>query len=273
MRAVGSTIILALFLLLSPVTAQEDEAGCKDHPLLTRMAGFYIDSCENAEFDAYGFTVGEDKTASVEGKMSQIRYIVKEGARSVSALQVLRNYLNAIRKAGGTVVWTEEPLGRGTARLTAGGVETWVAIRAFDQGEGCELVVVEKQAMAQEVAAAEMLDALNRDGRIALSIQFDTGKSTIKPESLPIIEQMAALLQGNSALNVSVEGHTDSVGSAAANQTLSESRARAVVAAQVERGIAAGRMTSAGFGASKPVAGNDTEEGRARNRRVELVKR
>jgi len=155
----------------------------------------------------------------------------------VSALQVLRNYLNAIRKAGGTVVWTEEPLGRGTARLTAGGAETWVAIRAFDQGEGCELVVVEKQAMAQEVTAAEMLDALNRDGRIALSIQFDTGKATIKPESMPIIEQMTALLQGTPALNVSVEGHTDSVGSAAANQALSESRAQAVVAALVERGF------------------------------------
>jgi outer membrane protein OmpA-like peptidoglycan-associated protein len=118
-----------------------------------------------------------------------------------------------------------------------------------------------------------MLEALNRDGRIALSIQFDTGKATIKPESLPIIEQMAALLQGTPALNVSVEGHTDSVGSAAANQTLSESRAKAVVAALVGRGIPAGRMSAAGFGASKPVAGNDSEEGRAKNRRVELVKK
>jgi OmpA-OmpF porin, OOP family len=273
MRAVLSTTILVLFLLLSPLPAQEDEAGCKDHPLFTRMAGFYIDSCENAEFAAHEFTSGEDKTVSVEGKKTQIRYIVKEGARSVSSLQVLRNYLNAIRKAGGAVVWTEEPLGRGTARLTAGGAETWVAIRAFDEGEGCELVVIEKQTMAQEVSAAEMLDALNRDGRIALSIQFDTGRSTIKPESLAIIEQMTALLQGNPALNVSVEGHTDSVGSAAANQALSESRAKAVVAALVERGIAAGRMTSAGFGPSKPVAGNDTDEGRAKNRRVELAKR
>ncbi|HSW48570.1 MAG TPA: OmpA family protein [Bryobacteraceae bacterium] len=264
---------LVLFLLLSPLDAQEDEAGCKDHPLLTRLAGFYIDSCENVEFDAYEFTTGEDKTASVEGKKTQIRYILKEGARSVSALQVLRNYLNAIKQAGGTVVWTEERLGRGTARFAAAGAETWVAIRAFDQGEGCDLVVVERQAMAQEVTATQMLEALNREGRVALSIQFDTGKSTIKPESLPIIEQMAALLQENPALNVSIEGHTDNVGSAAANQTLSESRAKAVVAALAGRGIAAGRMTSAGFGATKPVAGNDTEEGRAKNRRVELVKK
>ncbi|MFB3779041.1 MAG: OmpA family protein [Bryobacteraceae bacterium] len=265
--------ILVLFLLLIPLAAQEDEPGCKDHPLLTRMAGFYIESCENAEFDAYEFNTDEDKTVSVEGKKTQNRYYVKEGARSVSALQVLRNYLNAIRKAGGTVVWTDEHLGRGTARLTAGGAETWIAIRAFDQGEGCDLVVVERQAMAQEVTATQMLEALNRDGRIALSIQFDTGKSTIKPESLPIIEQMTALLQENPALNVAVEGHTDNVGSAAANQALSESRAKAVVAALAGRGIASGRMTAAGYGASRPVAGNDSEEGRARNRRVELVKK
>jgi outer membrane protein OmpA-like peptidoglycan-associated protein len=274
MRALASaTVPILSVLFLIPLAAQEDDAGCKDHPLLTRLAGFYIDSCENAEFDAHEFTTGEDKTVSVEGKKTQNRYIIKEGARSASALQVLRNYLNAIRKAGGTIVWTDEAVGRGTARLTAGGAETWVAVRAFDQGEGCDLVVVEKQAMTQEVTAAGMLDALNRDGRVALSIEFDTGKSAIKPESLPIIEQMAALLQGNPALNVSVEGHTDNAGSPASNQTLSESRAQAVVAALVERGIAAGRMTPAGFGESKPVAGNDTEEGRARNRRVELVKK
>jgi len=61
MRTVGSTIILVLFLLMSPLAAQEDEAGCKDHPLLTRMAGFYIDSCENAEFDAHEFTVARTR--------------------------------------------------------------------------------------------------------------------------------------------------------------------------------------------------------------------
>ncbi|MCC7174220.1 MAG: OmpA family protein [Bryobacterales bacterium] len=273
MMTIALRSLFVLLIVLSPLAAQEDEAGCKDHPLLTRMAGFYIDTCQNAEFDSQEFETSDENTVTVEGRKAEIRYFVKEGARRVSALQVLRNYLNAIRTAGGTVVWSDEHLGRGTARLAAGGRETWVAVRAFDAGDGCDLIVVEKQAMTQEISASEMLDALNRDGRIALNIQFDTGKSTIKSESAPIIEQMTALLQGNPALNVAVEGHTDNVGSAAANQTLSESRAKAVVAALAARGIAAGRMSSAGFGASKPVAPNDTEEGRARNRRVELVKR
>jgi len=118
-----------------------------------------------------------------------------------------------------------------------------------------------------------MLDALNKDGFIALDIHFDTGKSTIKEESRALIEQIAALMKGNSGLNVSVEGHTDNVGGAAMNKTLSNERAAAVVAAIVVQGIVASRLSSVGYGMEKPVADNRTEEGRAKNRRVELVKK
>ncbi len=268
-----SALLFPLAFLVLPLAAQEDDAGCKDHSLLTRMPGFYIDSCDTQEFDTEDFISGDESRTTVEGKKTEIKYVAKEGARKTSELQLLRNTLNAVKQAGGAVLWTNERAGRGTARFSAGGRETWLSVRAYDQGESYTLVFVEKEAMAQEVTAAAMLAALNQDGRIALNIQFDFGKATIKPESLPIVEQMAALLSGNPSLNVAVEGHTDSVGAAAANQALSESRANAVVAELVKRGIAAGRMTAAGFGPSRPVADNATEEGRAKNRRVELVKR
>ena len=83
---------------------------------------------------------------------------------------------------------------------------------------------------------------------------------------------MLKLLQTTPDLRLAIEGHTDNAGTPAHNQTLSEARAQAVVANLVGAGIAASRLTAAGFGQSKPVADNATDEGRAQNRRVELVK-
>ncbi|MEK7667645.1 MAG: OmpA family protein [Gemmatimonadota bacterium] len=111
-------------------------------------------------------------------------------------------------------------------------------------------------------------------GRIATQgILFDVGSDRIRPESSPTLLAIAALLREHPELRLTIEGHTDGVGGAAANQALSERRAQAVSAALTSRyGIAADRLVAAGFGASRPVASNDTAEGRQANRRVELVR-
>jgi outer membrane protein OmpA-like peptidoglycan-associated protein len=135
------------------------------------------------------------------------------------------------------------------------------------------LVIVEKEEMKQEVTASSMLSALETTGRIALYINFDTGKADIQPASMPVIDEVVSLLRNNKQLNVAIEGHTDNVGGAAANQALSEARAKAVMAAIVAKGVGAARLSAAGFGQTKPIDDNATEAGRAKNRRVELVKR
>jgi len=127
--------------------------------------------------------------------------------------------------------------------------------------------------MVQEVSANDMYEALNRDGFMALYINFDTGKALIKPQSLPIIAQVVALLKENPSLKLGIEGHTDNVGEAVFNKALSQERAEAVMAALVERGIASGRLSATGRGQEVPLADNRSEEGRAKNRRVEIVKR
>jgi outer membrane protein OmpA-like peptidoglycan-associated protein len=152
------------------------------------------------------------------------------------------------------------------------GSELWVEVVPFNDGNDYYLTVVAKEAMVQDITAGAMLDTLNKNGRIALYINFDTGKSTIRPDSMPIIEQIVQMMKASGDLELSVEGHTDSVGDATSNQTLSESRAKAVVAAIVAQGIAAKRLRAAGYGEDKPIADNASEEGRAKNRRVELVK-
>ena len=104
-------------------------------------------------------------------------------------------------------------------------------------------------------------------------MNFATDKTDILPDSLPQIEQVAALLKDDPSLKLAVNGHTDNTGDAAHNQQLSEGRAKAVVALLTGKGIEASRLSAAGFGAMQPVADNGTDEGKAKNRRVELVKR
>lgn len=107
---------------------------------------------------------------------------------------------------------------------------------------------------------------------MALYVNFDTDKATIRPESAPTVAEVVTLLRQNPALRLAVQGHTDNAGTAAHNQRLSEARAQSVVAALTAAGIGAARLQAAGFGQTQPLADNATEAGRAQNRRVELVK-
>lgn len=121
--------------------------------------------------------------------------------------------------------------------------------------------------------AVPLYDRMMSDGKfITYGITFDVGKATIKPESMGEINRIVQLMTENPDLKFSVEGHTDSTGNAASNQTLSEQRSQAIVAKLVELGIAQDRLTAVGKGQNSPIADNNTDEGRAKNRRVEFVK-
>ena len=290
-------LLPALLLLAAcPLAFAEDAAGCKDYPLFNRLANHSISSCENIDFDAQVFPVGklddEGKpidTITIEGTKTTIDYQLDEGAKANSGLQAMRNFQNAVKAAGGTVVaeFGAANSGKGyadavwgvadhatTLKLNKGGKEIWVLVLPQGDGDGrYTLRISEREAMKQDIVANELLDKLNKDGFVALYINFDTGKASIKPDSLPTIEQVAQMLKAAPDLKIEVGGHTDNVGSADANQKLSEGRAQSVVAELGKRGIAAARLTAKGYGQSKPVADNRSDEGRAKNRRVELVKK
>lgn len=121
--------------------------------------------------------------------------------------------------------------------------------------------------------AVPLYDRMMSDGKfITYGITFDVGKATIKPESMGEINRIVQLMNENPDLKFSVEGHTDSTGNPTSNQTLSEQRSQAIVAKLVEMGIAQDRLTAVGKGQNNPIADNSTDEGRAKNRRVEFVK-
>lgn len=110
-------------------------------------------------------------------------------------------------------------------------------------------------------------------GRAVLHINFDFDKATLRPDAVPVIEQVAVLLKDSPVLRLELDGHTDGIGTKEHNRILSDARARTVRNALLTRGITADRLTTAGFGATVPVANNATEDGRFKNRRVELVRR
>jgi len=139
------------------------------------------------------------------------------------------------------------------------------------------LDVVEAKPLeaGQVTVTAKMLgDTISTSGHVSVyGIYFDTGKAIVKPESKPVLQEIAKLLAQQSALKLYVVGHTDSAGLLEANMTLSKQRAEAVVHALVqEEKVPAARLQGFGVGPLAPVATNDTDEGRAKNRRVELVK-
>jgi OOP family OmpA-OmpF porin len=252
--------------------AQEDVPGSKDHPLVTRMRGYYISSYKVEEFAAFEPTVIGGKSINWEGKKYAIGYELKEGATQVSALQIVRNYEAAMKKAGGTLPGGDNR--RMTAEIRKNGAMTGVYIEVFNDGRNYELTIVESGEMRQDVTAdaAAMSKDLQASGKtIIQGIYFDTGSAVIKPESEPALAEMVKLLKTTPALKTAVVGHTDNVGALDANLKLSANRAGALVKALVAKGVAAGRLSAFGAGPYCPIASNRDEKGRAQNRRVELV--
>lgn len=122
--------------------------------------------------------------------------------------------------------------------------------------------------------AVPLYDRLETDGKIiTYGITFATGKADLKPESMTEIARIAKLMQEKSDLKFEVQGHCDSQGSDAVNDPLSQKRAEAIVDALVKQGISKSRLTAVGKGSHSPIADNSTDEGRARNRRVEFIKK
>ncbi len=272
--------VILLFPFVVKVQAQ-DESEFKDTPWFSGMPNYSIYDAEDIEFDSYNFFNGKNCT-TVEGRKFKRIYSLKEDAQKSSVIQIMRNYGNAIRSMGGTVIYEGRPdnaecadnngLNMVVGKAVKGADELWVEVVTLG-GDDYYLTVVLKELMKQDVTASSMFEALNRDGHIALYINFDTGKSIIRDESKPIIDQIIQMMKANPDLKIGVEGHTDNVGTPASNKTLSEARAKSVVTAIVSQGIAPDRLSPAGLGQDKPVADNGTEEGRAQNRRVELVRK
>ncbi len=250
--------------------APQDAEGCKDSPLLQRMPGSHINSCEHKEFDSIKMPVGKNADGepiekAIEGETWTWDMGNREG---LSDVQVSRNFANALQNANWTIDFNQP------TQITAHKGSDYVFLDNVNASYYYQTVVHVKE-MQQEVTAdaAQMANDLAQSGHVAVyGIHFESGKATIQPDSEATLQQIVQLLKNDPGLKLRVEGHTDNTGGRDANKALSQQRAASVVAWLTQHGVEQARLTPAGYGDSRPVADNSTEEGKAKNRRVELVK-
>ena len=310
-RVCVACLLLSLSAPFAAAQNEDAEEG-KDHPLISRYPGSVITHYLTKEFDEFTLPLGKladdkfTKSQHLEGKFTRIVYLAPEGR---SVLEVFRNYRGALQKGGFETLFTCGPqdcYGSGNANARVYGTgdyddywgpdhgihyvaaklarpegDVYVSLLVDDQGgnsqSNVELYVIEMKPMESgliTVDAASLANDINRTGHASVyGIYFDTGKADIKPESGATLKEIAKLLQGDRMLKLYVVGHTDNQGTLHMNMDLSRRRADAVLAALTTKyAVPAGRLRAYGSGPYAPVASNDREDGRAKNRRVELVK-
>jgi outer membrane protein OmpA-like peptidoglycan-associated protein len=298
---------LGLAILIPAIAAAQprDVKGAKDYAGIGRFKGSVATGYEVKDFDAMRlqaapFRDGKPTDARrLEGRVTRIAYRTGKGP---SMLEVARNFENQLAKAGFTTLLSCETDACGgipfseaidvlpipmmwvdgfnyryyAGRKVQDGRETYVAVLVSVTNDdiSTQLSAVEIGALENKmVDAAAIAKGLGENGRIALyGIYFDTDKTVVKPESRPTLDEIAKLLASQPKLNVFIVGHTDSQGTHDYNMSLSRRRAEAVAAALVQNyKIAKSRLSTAGVGFLAPVRSNASDDGRALNRRVELV--
>jgi OmpA-OmpF porin, OOP family len=288
-----------------------DRAGCQDHPVISRYEGAQLSDCKTTDFSEYQLLIKPiteersrearktaDNSLKLEGRLTRLSY---DAPKDRSSLEVARNIQSALVSAGAELLFqcandscspsngsnlVMALLGRVSletryvaAKFKRAQSDVYVAALVTGRDPPARVIyeIVEVKAMQTglvTVDAAVMQRTLASEGRQALyGITFDTNDATIKADSQPQLDEIAKLLKAQAQLAVYVVGHTDNVGTLEANLDLSQRRAQAVVAALVKAGVPAARLTPKGVAQLSPVALNSADEGRAKNRRVEIVVR
>ena len=286
------TIAWCMALAATAAFAQhKDNPSCKEpNPVFEKFPNAVYSSCERSRFHKLELYVAKDPAKPRENTA----VVAKEGEywhyfnninpdaqkKYPSRLEVFRNHENALKQAGGEIVGIEggnyiwyrinRPSGEywGQVNCGAGSAAECTAVQH-------KIIRVAAMEQGVVVSADQIRKSLADTGKVVFyGIYFDTDKATLKAESEPTLAEMAKFLKANASTKVFIVGHTDMQGGVERNQKLSQERAASVVAALAgKHGIARDRLTPDGVGPLAPVAANDSDAGRAKNRRVEMVLR
>ena len=246
-----------------------------EHPVIKPMTGAtasprsHVDDFGRLVVNYSGDAAPEQRVA--EGRYWELFYQLEE--RATSRDEILANYASEARRLGGEVF--SRSATRMVFRLTQpGGAVIWCRLDARSGG-AYELEIVDEAGLdlSVEFDTDALLEALNRDGRVAIyGILFDVDRATLRPGSGEVLDTIASIMDAQTGLRLEVQGHTDATGTAERNRVLSRERADAVVSALRLYGVDADRLVARGLGPDEPIGDNSTEEGRQQNRRVELVR-
>ncbi|MEN3045921.1 MAG: OmpA family protein [Candidatus Hydrothermales bacterium] len=304
-----SKIIAFLSLIIYAKTG--DVPGSKDHPLISRFPGSRIAIYEVREFERLYLLAGpvpssadkDVESAKKELFEGKVTFIMYHCPKERSTYEVFKNYEHALKKGDFEIIY----IGKGekikgireflskynkifrAVYQTENKPSEFFHISAKKKNIGVSITVLEgwdynpvvflgiaerKEMEIGLIRAEEIREEIMKKGHVAIyGIYFDFDKADIKPESEPALREIAKFLKENPEIKVYIVGHTDNVGKLEYNMDLSRRRAQSVVEELVKKyGISRDRLKAFGVGPLCPVASNDTEEGRTKNRRVEIVK-
>ncbi|MBN2565804.1 MAG: OmpA family protein [Candidatus Eisenbacteria bacterium] len=278
-------VFLFTVVLLAMLVGSACAGPVQEHPLVRPFPGSILSPGGSYEdYSEYTFNVIDPETGkrvkkTVQGKYWKLTYGLKDATgrnadKTHSTLEYKENYKQAALEQGGEVLFDDGGYVTFTLPGEGGAGKTWVEVHIWNYSQQ-DIRIIEEKGFKKKLTfgPAEMKAALDADGRVQLyGILFDTDKATLKSESSEQLQDVVTLLRDNPSLRLEVQGHTDDQGSDGYNMDLSQHRAETVVSYLGLFGIDKGRLTPKGYGESSPVAPNTTDEGRAKNRRVELVK-
>jgi len=222
---------------------------------------------EGAEWNQYRFDSSIDK------------YLVSIGAKLVGKLKLTNEQTKFLNKDDDMTIHqyiVGDPYNVPVRFYALNHLKGKIMFQVFSNTASGEAAVVELAAFEQTIkapTAVQMKKDIDANGRSILNINFDTDKSDLLPDGQKIVDEILTLMKSNPTLKIAIEGHTDNSGSADRNRKLSTARANTILKSLISRGIAANRLTAAGFGAERPLVANDSEVNMYKNRRVELVKK
>ncbi|MFW2045498.1 MULTISPECIES: OmpA family protein [Acinetobacter] len=268
-----------------------------DFPYISLPDGYIYQNTEQRNFERVPFWTGQ-QLEWVEGKLFSSGITSKPEYKEGNFLEIQRNLESVIKDLGGVEIANSQipkdiiekipkdfqvQYYAGLGDIFNYPTKTYV-VRQEDKtawfqltqsGNYISLMVAESKPLnvtAKALTSSALKQSLDQDNKVSVQINFATDKAEILPDSQDQIEQIVALLKDNPELKLGIYGHTDNSGDAAHNLKLSDQRAQSVVSALAKAGIESSRLTAKGFGDIQPVADNASEDGKAKNRRVELVK-
>lgn len=275
--------ICLLFLTVLSVQFTFSQSTATSHSLFTTMPNFLVDkySVKESDFDQLDIYSPTKKSTSgyeiikKEGALESMTFKWQgEWQKGPSPLQILNNFKNAVKQKGGAEVFYDDFYkDKVFFKLKQGGDTYWIKVNTDGIGN-YTVSSIKEVPMNQDIVMTvdDIKKSLTDEGRVSFyGIYFDTDKSVIKPESVPTLTNIAAFLKAN-PVNVYIVGHTDNTGNFDRNLALSKERAAAVVNELTTKyGVNKAQVAAQGVASLAPVASNKSDEGKAKNRRVEIV--
>jgi outer membrane protein OmpA-like peptidoglycan-associated protein len=239
-------------------------AHCADPPWLKKQFDYFrIEDCGYRDLDQVVVDLAGGKPKTLAGRYFEITYQLTDEKRTPAALTVKKNYVNALQAIGAKLVSQPDDIYTAVLTQKTSAGEFWYIYRHGSGNEGAtgsySLLTVEVGGPPPKSCTLEVY-----------GMSFDFDKASLRPDSEPVLQQLQAMFAADPAFRAEVGGHTDNVGKADYNLKLSADRAGTVKAWLVAHGVEAGRITAAGYGDTRPLVPNTSDQNRFRNRRVEL---